>query len=160
MQFVRTMDYPNVKRPISSKVLMALLVFYGILGLISGALLMADPTGGGLGFTSDIVEKVPFHSFLPVGLFLFFIYGVGSLILTIGALTRREMIFGKVSELAGYHWSWVGGMMLTLVLVIWLAVEGSLIGLDWPATYFTVLIGVGIFVMMILPSTWKYYRGS
>ena len=70
------------------------------------------------------------------------------------------MIFGKVSELAGYHWSWVGGMMLTLVLVIWLAVEGSLIGLDWPATYFTVLIGVGIFVMMILPSTWKYYRGS
>jgi len=60
MQFAKTMDYPNVKRPISSKVLMALLVFYGILGLISGALLMADPTGVGLGFTSDIVEKVRF----------------------------------------------------------------------------------------------------
>ena len=154
------MDYPNVKRPISSKVLMALLVFYGILGLISGALLMADPTGGGLGFTSDIVEKVPFHSFLPVGLFLFFIYGVGSLTLTYGALSRKETIFAKVSELAGYHWSWVGGILLTLVLVIWLVIEGGLIGLDWPATYFTVLIGAGIFVMLILPSTSKYYRGS
>ena len=46
------------------------------MGLISsGAPLMADPTGGGLGFTSDIVEKVLFHSFLPVELFLFLIYG-------------------------------------------------------------------------------------
>jgi len=36
-------------------------------------------------------------------------------------------------------------------------IEGSLIGLDWPATYFTVLIGVGIFIMLILPPTRKYY---
>jgi hypothetical protein len=137
---------------------MALLVFYGILGLISGALLIADPTGGGLGFDSNIVEKVPLHSFLLVGLFLFFIYGMGSLVLAYGALTRNESVFRKVSEVSGYHWSWTGGMLLTLVLVIWLAVEGSLIGLDWPATYFTVVIGVGIFVMLILPSTRRYYQ--
>ena len=34
-------------------------------------------------------------------------------------------------------------MMLTLVLVIWLAVEGCLIGLDWPAIYFTCPHGGG-----------------
>ncbi|HEY3420662.1 MAG TPA: hypothetical protein VGK23_08935 [Methanomassiliicoccales archaeon] len=152
------MGYPNTPRPLSSKILMALLVFYGILGLISGALLIADPTGGGLGFDSNIVEKVPLHSFLLVGLFLFFIYGMGSLVLAYGALTRNESVFRKVSEVSGYHWSWTGGMLLTLVLVIWLAVEGSLIGLDWPATYFTVVIGVGIFVMLILPSTRRYYQ--
>jgi hypothetical protein len=154
------MEYPKTPRPLSSKVLMALLVFYGILGLISGALLIADPTGSGLGFTSDIVEKVPFHSFLMVGLFLFFIYGIGSLVLAYGALTRKELIFGKVSEVSKHHWSWTGGMVLTLVLVIWLAVEGSLIGLDWPATYFTVLIGLGIFVMLLPPSTRRYYSAS
>jgi hypothetical protein len=154
------MDYPEVAHPLSSKVLIALLVFYGILGLISGALLIADPTGGGLGFTSDIVEKIPFHTFLPVGLFLFLIYGAGSIVLAYGALTRKEVIFGKISELGGYHWSWSGGVLITLILVIWLAVEGSLIGLDWPATYFTVLIGIGIFAMLMVPSTRRYYRAS
>ena len=145
-------------RPLSSGILIALLLFYGIMGLVSGALLISDPTGGGLGFTTDILEKVPFHSFLPVGLFLFFIYGLGSMVLAWGALTRKETMFRRVSVMGGHHWSWVGGMMLMLVLVIWLAVEGSFIGLDWPATYFTVLIGVGIFAMLVLPSTRTYYR--
>jgi hypothetical protein len=152
------MDYPDMRRPISSKILIVFLVFYGIMGLISGALLISDPSGASLGFTSDIINKVPFHSFLPVGLFLFFIYGVGSVVLAYGALTQKEIIFGKISRTAGYHWSWIGGMLLTLVLVIWLAVEGSLIGLDWPATYFTVLIGAGIFIMLIMPSSRKFYR--
>jgi hypothetical protein len=152
------MDYPKMPRPISSVILIALLLFYGIMGLVSGAILISDPTGGGLGFTPDIVEKVPFHSFLPVGLFLFFIYGIGSVLLAYGALTRKETIFRRISEIGGYHWSWVGGTMLILVLVIWLAIEGSLIGLDWPATYFTVIIGVGIFIMLALPSTRRYYR--
>ena len=147
-----------VRRPISSKVLIALLGFYGIIGLISGSLLISDPSGALLGFTSDIVGKIPFHSFLPVGLFLFLIYGVGSIVLAYGALTRKELIFGAISKSVGYHWSWFGGILLTAVLVVWLAVEGSLIGLDWPATYFTIIIGVGIFVMIVLPSTRQYYR--
>jgi hypothetical protein len=151
------MDYPDVKRPISSKILIALLTFYGIIGLISGSLLISDPSGALLGFTSDIENKIPLHSFLPVGLFLFLIYGFGSIVLAFGAWTRKELIFGNISKAVGHHWSWFGGLLLTVVLVIWLAVEGSLISLDWPATYFTVLLGVGIFIMIILPSTRKYY---
>jgi len=152
------MEYQKVRRPVSSKVLIALLGFYGIMGLISGSLLISDPSGALLGFTSDIVDKVPFHSFLLVGVFLFLIYGVGSIVIAYGALTRKEFIFGVISKAVGYHWSWFGGILLTAVLVVWLAVEGSLIGLDWPATYFTILLGVGIFVMIILPSTRKYYQ--
>ena len=133
-------------------------MFYGILGLISGALLISDTSGALLGFTSDIKDKIPFQSFLPVGLFLFVVYGVGSITLAYGALTRKESIFGRISRTAGYHWSWVGGMVLTLILVLWLGVEGSLIGLDWPATNFTGIIGAGIFATLLLPSTMKYYR--
>jgi hypothetical protein len=154
------MDYPKTKRPVSAKIQIALLAFYGILGLISGSLLISDPSGASLGFTSGIINKIPFQNFLPVGLFLFFIYGVGSIMLAYGALTRKEIIFGRISRTAGYHWSWFGGMLMTAVLVIWLVVEGSLIGLDWPATYFTVLIEAGIFIMLILPSTRDYYRAS
>ena len=92
------MDYPNKHRPISSTVLIALLVFYGILGLISGALLISDPSGASLGFTPDIRDKVPFQSFLPVGLFLFLVYGLGSLTIAYGALARKELIFGGISK--------------------------------------------------------------
>lgn len=154
------MVYSETNRPISSKVLVALLVFYGVMGVISGALLISDPTGASLGFAPEFKDKVPFQSFLPVGLFLFLIYGVGSMVLAYGAWTRKESMFGSISRMVGYHWSWVGGMALTLVLVIWLAVEGSLIGLDWPATYFTVIIGAGIFLMLVLPATRRFYRVS
>jgi hypothetical protein len=154
------MEYPETHRPFSSKILIALLAFYGIMGVISGALLISDPSGTSLGFTPEFQAKVPFQSFLPVGLFLFFVYGIGSMVLAYGALTRKESIFGGISRTAGQHWSWVGGMALTLVLVIWLVIEGSLIGLDWPATYFTVLIGVGIFIMLVLPATRKFYHVS
>jgi hypothetical protein len=154
------MVYPKTKRPVSSTVLVALLVFYAAMGIISGALLISDPTGASLGFASDFKDKLPFQSFLPVGLFLFLIYGVGSMVLAFGAWTRKESILGSISRKVGYHWSWAGGMALSLVLVIWLAIEGSLIGLDWPATYFTVLIGAGIFVMLILPATRRFYRVS
>jgi hypothetical protein len=43
------------------------------------------------------------------------------------------------------------------VLVIWLAVEGLLIGLDYPATYFTVAIGLAIFATLLPSSTRKYF---
>jgi hypothetical protein len=152
------MDYPKTKRPLSSMVLIVLLVFYGIMGLISGSLLISDPSGASLGFTSDIKDKVPFHSFLPVGLFLFLVYGLGSLTVAHGAFYRKEIFFERISKIAGYHWSWVGGIMLTAILVIWLGIEGSLIGLDWPATNFTVLIGALIFATLIWPSTKAYYR--
>jgi hypothetical protein len=36
-------------------------------------------------------------------------------------------------------------------------VEGSLIGLDFAATYFTILLGVVIFIMLMLPSTRRYH---
>jgi hypothetical protein len=93
-------------------------------------------------------------------MFLFFIYGVGSVILAYGAFTRKEGILGFVSRAGGYHWSWTGGIMMTVVLVLWLTVEGSLIGLDWAATYFTVMIGASIFAVLILPSTKMYYRSG
>jgi hypothetical protein len=158
MVIPENMEYPQWKRPLSSIVLIAFEAFLGILGLIGGILLISDPSGGSLGFPSDVRESIPFQSFLPVGLFLFFVYDIGPLVLAYGATTRKEAYFGWVSKVGGYHWSWVGGMLLMAVLVIWLTVEGSLIGLDWPATYFTVLIGSVIFIMLILPHTRKFYR--
>jgi hypothetical protein len=148
----------EMKRPASVVALVVLELFFAILGIISGLILMLDPSGAGLGFGSDILEQIPFHSFLPVGLFLFVIYGLGSLVIAYGSWTRRGAPLLVVSKRFGFHWAWVGGMAQMGVLLIWLAVEGVLIGLDFPATYFTVVIGVAIFATLIMPSTRRYFK--
>jgi hypothetical protein len=144
----------------SVTLLIALELFYALLGVVSGLILMSDPSGAGLGFTSDIRENIPFQSFFLVGLFLFVVYGLGSLVIAYGAWSRKELAFGRISESLGHHWAWVGGMAQTAVLVVWLIVEGSLIGLDYPATYFTVAIGLAIFLTLLPRSTRRYFAVS
>lgn len=146
------------KRPFGALFLTIVLVFYGLMGVASGLILISDPSGAGMGFTSDIRDKIPFQSFLPVGLFLFTVFGLVPLLLAYGALTKKEMVFGKISEMSGHHWSWTGGMLLVAALVLWLMVEGTLIGLDYAATYMTVVLGSLVFLALALPSTRRHYR--
>lgn len=146
------------KRPLGALLLAIVLIFYGVMGVVSGLILIPDPSGAGMGFTSDIREDIPFQSFLPVGLFLFTAFGLVPLLLAYGAVTMKDLVFGKVSEISGYHWSWTGAMLLVLALVLWLTVEGMLIGLDYAATYMTVIMGSLVFVASMLPSTRKHYR--
>lgn len=146
----------------AAKVLIAVELLYGVLGLVSGALLIADPSGAGLGFTPDIREKIPFQSFLPVGLFLFTVFGIIPLILAFGAVTRKEYAFESISRTSDHHWSWTGGMLLISALVLWLMVEGMLIGLDFAATYMTVMLGAAIFILLscrplLLPSEMRIH---
>ncbi|MBN1109743.1 MAG: hypothetical protein JXA45_03170 [Methanomassiliicoccales archaeon] len=152
------MHYPEAKRPASVTVLFAFLTLFGFLGIVSGAMLMADPSGESMGFTSELLENMPFNSFLPVGLFLFFVYGIGGLLLAYGSLTRKELFLEAISERSGLHWSWTGGVLMMLTLIIWLAVEGTLIGLDFAATYFTISIGAVISVMLTMPATRGYLK--
>ena len=139
------------KRPSSVTVLAAVEVIFGVMGIISGLLLIIDPSGAGIGFTEDIRDKIPFHTFLPVGLFLFFVYGIGSLLLAYGSITRKQLIFGPISRMKRMFWAWTGAMAMVLVLLIWLSIEDSLIGLDFAATYMTILFGLIIFVLLLLP---------
>ncbi|MGE5379319.1 MAG: hypothetical protein ACM3L5_00425 [Candidatus Saccharibacteria bacterium] len=148
------------KRPWSVNLFIALELFYALLGIVSGILLIADPSGAGLGIGPDIRERIPFQSFLPVGLFLFAIYGIGSMIVAYGAITRKEGVLRPISERFGHHWAWIGGLAQTGILVVWLVVEGLLIGLDYPATYFTIVIGVAIFLTLLPRSTRRYFALS
>lgn len=148
------------KRPLGALLLVIALSFYGIMGVVSGIILISDPSGAGMGFTADIRDKIPFQSFLPVGLFLFSVFGIVPLLLAYGAFSRRELVFRGISEMSGYHWSWTGGMLLVIALVLWLAVEGMLIGLDYAATYMTIVMGGAVFLALIIPSTRRHYRNT
>jgi len=146
------------KRPLGALLLTIVLMFYGAMGVVSGLILISDPSGAGMGFTSDIREEIPFQSFLPVGLFLLTVFGLVPLLLAYGAFTGKVLVFQRINEMSGYHWSWTGGALLVLALVIWLAVEGMLIGLDYAATYMTVALGSLVLIALVLPSTRRFYR--
>ena len=132
-------------------------VFFGVLGVISGLLLMIDPSGALVGFPPSVAERVPFQNFFLVGLFLLVIYGIYVMFLAYGTWTRDELFLGEISKIGGIHWSWQGAVALLIVLMVWLIVENSLIGLDYPATYMTIAMGLAIFLALVMPSTRKYF---
>jgi hypothetical protein len=148
----------NTSRPLAVKVLVVLEVVFGALGIISGVLLMADPSGALVGFPSSVAERIPFQNFFLVGLFLFVIYGLYPLILAYGAWTRKEMFFREIGRAGGIHWSWQGVAALLVILAVWLFVEGLLIGLDYPATYMTIALGLGLLIALVMPSTRSNFR--
>jgi len=86
------------------------------------------------------------------------VFGLVPLLLAFGAVTRKGLAFQRISEMSGHHWSWTGGVLLVLALVLWLAVEGALIGLDYAATYMTVILGSAVLLILMLPSTREFYR--
>jgi len=151
------MRYMEGDRPTAVKALFVLEAFFGILGVISGLLLMIDPSGALLGFPPSVAERVPFQNFFLVGLFLFAIYGLYAILLAYGTWTRDEMFLGKLSKAGGIHWSWQGAVALLVILAVWLIVENSFIGLDYPATYMTIILGLAIFLAIVMPSTRKYF---
>ncbi len=144
-------------RPMAVKALVFLEVIFGVLGIISGLLLMVDSSGALLGFSPSMVEKVPFQSFFPVGLFLFVIFGLYPLLIAHGAWWKVDMFFAEISRAGGIHWSWQGGIVLLLILAAWLLVENMLIGLDYPATYMTIALGLAILIALMMPSTRRYF---
>ncbi|MDW5562620.1 MAG: hypothetical protein SA339_05275 [Methanomassiliicoccus sp.] len=150
----------KIPRPKAVKALIVLEVLFGAMGIISGILLMSDPSGALIGFQHAMAEKIPSQSFFLVGLFLFFIYGLYPLFLAHGAWTRGELFFSEISKAGGIHWSWQGGIALVAILIAWLFMENLLIGLDYPATYMTIAMGLAIFIALVMPSTRRYFSVS
>jgi hypothetical protein len=147
-------------RPTAVKALFVLEVFFGVLGVISGLLLMIDPSGALIGFPPSVAESIPFQNFFLVGLFLFVVYGLYVLFLAYGTWTRNELFLERLSKVGGIHWSWQGAAALLVILTVWLVVENSLIGLDYPATYMTIVLGLAIFLALVMPSTRKYFSAA
>ena len=91
----------------------ALCAFFGYLG---GAMFFVDPSGKMYGLDVTLA-KLPVNDFVLVGLWLFVVYGVGFSVVTYALRT-------------GKAWGWIGGVVLSLVWVGWIAVETYLLGVS------------------------------
>src|SRR5215212_5819566 len=85
------MPTPTQPRPLSLYLLTACLLFLAPGALYGGAALLADINGTPMGMPAEWLQGTIFPNFLVPGLFLFVVFGVGSVIL-LYALLRRPSV--------------------------------------------------------------------
>ncbi|MBN1427436.1 MAG: hypothetical protein JXB07_03565 [Anaerolineae bacterium] len=117
-----------MRRPVLLWLLLFALAFLGLGGLYGGIAMLSDPTGGSLQMT-EVLPLLPVPNFILPGLFLLFVMGLVPLFLIYALLKRPVWMWAEpLSRLTGRHWAWLGTLSVGAVLIIWLAVQGLMIG--------------------------------
>jgi hypothetical protein len=146
-----------MKRPFALWLLIFFLVFLALGGLYGGIAMLTDPSGNSLQM-AEILPLLPVPNYTLPGLFLLFVMGLAPLFLTYALLARPNWKWAEsLFCWSNHHWSWTGTVALGVVLVIWLVVEGVLIGFEWPIQYVTAVNGILILLLALLPSVRRYY---
>ena len=119
--------------------------------------MLIDPTGGSLQLT-EVLPLLPVRGYTLPGLFLLIVMGIVPLVLTYGLLARPDWTWAaKLSRWSGHHWLWTGTLALGLTLIIWLIIQGLLIGFRWPIQYITAVDGLLIILIALMPSVRRFY---
>lgn len=137
------------KRPLPLRALVALLTFQGLSGVAGGIGLMADPGGRALGIPVEWLEGSAFGSYLVPGFVLLTLLGIAPLLVVFGIRTRRS-------------WSWSGSLLAGLALLVWLAVQISVVGYqrEPPLQLAYGGVGVAIVVLTLLPAVREHLGRS
>jgi hypothetical protein len=146
-----------MKRPVALWFLVFWLLFLALGGLYGGVAMLLDPSGGSLQM-ADVLDLLPVPNYILPGLFLLFAMGLAPLFLIYALLVRPD--WGWVNGLfptSKQHWSWMGTLVLVIILAIWLIIEGLLIGFKWSIQYVTAVNGLLILLFALLPSVRKFY---
>lgn len=137
------------KSSLPLRALVALQTFQGLSGVAGGIGLMADPSGRALGIPVEWLEGTPFGSYLVPGLVLLTVLGIAPLAVVLGIRTRRS-------------WSWSGSLLAGLALLVWLAVQISVVGYrrEPPLQLVYGGVGVAIVVVTLLPAVREHLGRS
>jgi hypothetical protein len=146
-----------MKHPVALWLLVFLLLFLALGGLYGGIAMLLDPSGGSLQM-ADVLVLLPVPNYILPGLFLFFVMGLAPLFLIYALLVRPDWNWvDNLFSTSKYHWSWVGTFALSIILAVWLIIEGLLIGFKWPIQYVTAVDGLLILLFVLLPSIRTFY---
>ena len=147
-----------MKRPAILWLLVFLLVFLALGGLYGGISMLVDPSGRMLQM-DGVLPLLPVPDYFLPGLFLLFVMGLFPILLTYGLI--KQPVWSWVDSLStwcGHYWAWTGSVGVGVVLVLWLAVQAILIGFQWPIQYITLVNGVLIILVAVIPSVQKYFK--
>jgi len=142
--------YEVTTRPIWVALLVATQAVLAVIAIPSGALFLADPSGGLLRaqfIMPYLTKSLPFiHDFAPVGIWLVVVYGVLPILFDVGLLRRVRL-------------AWLLTIVLGLTVVVWIAVEMALFAAIGFTPLYPLIGGIGAATVFVssLPSVRRYY---
>jgi len=84
--------------------------------IVAGASLIVDPTGAGVGLPLSVLAGTVFADFFLPGLLLLVLVGLSGAVVAIGLVGR-------------WWWAWPATFVYGLVVIVWIAVQVSILGL-------------------------------
>ena len=97
-----------MERPSGAKVVIILELFVAFLGIASGLNLLVDPSGRSMGL-NVVLHLLPLSDFTLLGVWLFSVYGVLPILLSLGLWMGRILAWRGALILAGVEIIWVTG---------------------------------------------------
>lgn len=123
----------------------ALVVLHAVLGVgaIGGGLtLIADPSGGRMAMPLAVLDGTPFSSFLVPGLILFLVLGVVPVLTGLALWFRPDVaLFSAVEDRTKLHVALLASVAVGVALVIWIVVQGAMIGMASPLQWSYLVLG-------------------
>jgi len=120
----------------TKNLLVILLAFLSLSGLF-GIIFLIDPSGELVEMPLSHLDKLPIDTFFLPGLFLLFVYGIGSAIIAYGLLRKL-------------FWAPVAGLLLGLVLIGWVIGQFILWGEPAMLQYTYLTVGAAIFLLSLM----------
>lgn len=114
--------------------LIIVLAFLSLSGLGGGIGFVLDPSGENVGVPNNLLDNVPFSTFLIPGLWLLIVYGIGSAVIIYGLVRRQS-------------WAEMAGMLLGVVLIGWIIGQVILWGDPMWLQYLYFVVGVTLVVL-------------
>ena len=133
------------KRPLAIKILIIIKVFIAISGIATGLMLFSDPSGKSMGL-DILLDKIPFQSFILLGLWFVGPYG----------LLPATLAYGLYR---GNLWVWRPSLLLAVVEVIWILVQIPMFGIGVLHFIFG-SIGLVSIYFLYRPSVMEYLNNS
>ena len=133
------------QRPLSIKILIIIKIFITISSIATGLMLFSDSTGKSMGL-DILLDKIPFHSFILLGLWFIGPHG----------LLPATLAYGLYR---GNPWVWRPSLLLAVVEVIWIIAQIPLFGLGTLHLIFG-SIGLASIYLLYRPSVMEYLNKS
>lgn len=119
------------RRPTSVKWTVGILTFLGITALGGGIEMLLFYEGNEY-LPADMLERIPFETFIVPGLVLGIVFGVGSLFVAWGMWRRPDFAGLRWLERSTErHWSWAGVVLIGVGFTMWMITEISMLGTPW-----------------------------
>jgi len=133
------------------------LVFLGLGGLYGGITMLIDPSGK-LIQMAEVLPALLVPDYTMPGLFLTGVMGLLPLLLAYALAARPAWIWlQRRLPWPARYWAWMASLALGVLLVLWLILQISLIGLRWPIQYVTALNALMIVALSLLAPVKRFY---